>query len=287
MGMNVKRLGDTFFAEVDGIDVARDLDAGNWAEFHDAYLSHQVLILHDQSMTAAQFYKLGERFGPVEPHTVSMYHHEEFAGITVLSNRTEMGRPKGIRDAGSNWHSDYSYKQVPANATMLYALEVPEDGGDTIFADLAAAYDALSDKKKQQLDGLQVRQQYRWSRDQNHPEGRWLLLNDTERGKTPEVIHPLVRTHPETGRKGLFISAAVSTGVKDIVDMDAAESEALLDELFAHTDEPRFQVRLKWKVGDLVIWDNRTLMHKATTDVLPPESFRTLYRINTTGSVPY
>ena len=180
MGMNVKRLGDTFFAEVDGIDVARDLDAGNWAELHDAYLSHQVLILHDQSMTAAQFYELGERFGPVEPHTVSMYHHEEFAGITVLSNRTEMGRPKGIRDAGSNWHSDYSYKQVPANATMLYALEVPEDGGDTIFADLAAAYDALSDKKKQQLDGLQVRQQYRWSRDQSHPEGRWLLLNDTE-----------------------------------------------------------------------------------------------------------
>ena len=209
MGMNVKRLGDTFFAEVEGIDVARDLDAGNWAELHDAYLSHQVLILHDQSMTAAQFYELGERFGPVEPHTVSMYHHEEFAGITVLSNRTEMGRPKGIRDAGSNWHSDYSYKQVPANATMLYALEVPEDGGDTIFADLAAAYDALPEKKKQQLDGLQVRQQYRWSRDQSHPEGRWLLLNDTERGKTPEVIHPLVRPHPETGRKGLFISAAV------------------------------------------------------------------------------
>ncbi|MGB0553911.1 MAG: TauD/TfdA dioxygenase family protein [Alphaproteobacteria bacterium] len=287
MGMNVKRLGDTFFAEVDGIDVARDIDAGNWAELHDAYLSHQVLILHDQSMTAAQFYELGERFGPVEPHTVSMYHHEEFAGITVLSNRTEMGRPKGIRDAGSNWHSDYSYKQVPANATMLYALEVPEDGGDTIFADLAAAYDALPEKKKQQLDGLQVRQQYRWSRDQSHPESRWLLLNDTERGKTPEVIHPLVRTHPETGRKGLFISAAVSTGVKDIIDMDAAESEALLDELFAHTDEPRFQVRFKWKAGDLVIWDNRTLMHKATTDVLPPESFRTLYRINTTGSVPY
>ena len=287
MGMNVKRLGDTFFAEVEGIDVARDLDAGNWAELHDAYLSHQVLVLHDQSMTAAQFYELGERFGPVEPHTVSMYHHEEFAGITVLSNRTEMGRPKGIRDAGSNWHSDYSYKHVPANATMLYALEVPEDGGDTIFADLAAAYDALPEKKKQQLDGLQVRQQYRWSRDQSHPESRWLLLNDTERGKTPEVIHPLVRTHPETGRKGLFISAAVSTGVKDIIDMDAAESEALLDELFAHTDEPRFQVRFKWKAGDLVIWDNRTLMHKATTDVLPPESFRTLYRINTTGSVPY
>jgi taurine dioxygenase len=198
-----------------------------------------------------------------------------------------MGRPKGIRDAGSSWHSDYSYKQVPANMTMLYALEVPEDGGDTIFADLAAAYEALPEKKKQQLDGLRVRQQYRWSRNQSHPEGRWLLLNDTERGKTPEVIHPLVRTHPETGRKGLFISVAVSTGVKEIVNMGAAESAALLDELFVHTDNPRFQVRFKWKVGDLVIWDNRSLMHKATTDVLPSESFRTIYRINTTGSVPY
>ena len=284
--MQVERIGETFFAEVSDIDIAGSFDDTNWSAFYAAYLEHQVLALHDQSLTAAQFHAFGERFGPVEPHTVSMYHHEDFAGITVLSNRTEMGRPKGIRDAGSSWHSDYSYKPVPANATMLYALEIPEDGGDTIFADLAAAYDALPEAMKARLDGLRVRQQYRWSRDRSHPEARWNLLNDAERKKTPEVVHPLVRTHPETGRKGLFISDAVSTGVKDIVDMEEEESRALIDELFAHSQDPRFQVRYKWKVGDLVVWDNRTLMHKATTNVLPVDKFRTLYRINTTGTVP-
>ncbi|MDP7393140.1 MAG: TauD/TfdA family dioxygenase [Alphaproteobacteria bacterium] len=285
--MEVRRIGETFFAEVDDVDVSKGFDAAEWQAFYNAYLEHQVLVLHGQTLSAAQFHALGERFGLVEPHTVSMYHHYEFKGITVLSNRTEMGRPKGIRDAGSSWHSDYSYKPVPANATMLYALEIPDAGGDTIFADLAAAYSALSDEKKASLEGLRVRQQYRWSRDKTHVEARWNLLNETEREKTPEVVHPLVRTHPETGRKGLFISNAVSTGIKDILDLAPDASQSLIEELFAHTDDPRFQVRHKWQVGDLVIWDNRTLMHKATTDVLPPDKFRTLYRINTTGTAPY
>ena len=285
--MEVRRIGETFFAEVDDVDVSKGFDAAEWQAFYNAYLEHQVLVLHGQTLSAAQFHALGERFGLVEPHTVSMYHHDEFKGITVLSNRTEMGRPKGIRDAGSSWHSDYSYKPVPANATMLYALEIPDAGGDTIFADLAAAYSALSDEKKASLEGLRVRQQYRWSRDKTHVEARWNLLNETEREKTPEVVHPLVRTHPETGRKGLFISNAVSTGIKDIFDLAPDASQSLIDELFAHTDDPRFQVRHKWQVGDLVIWDNRTLMHKATTDILPPDKFRTLYRINTTGTAPY
>ena len=284
--MRVERIGETFFAKIDDIDIAGGFDEATWIAFRNAYLEHQVLALHDQSLTAAQFHAFGERFGPVEPHTVSMYHHEEFAGITVLSNRTEMGRPKGIRDAGSSWHSDYSYKPVPANATMLYALEVPAEGGDTVFADLAAAYDTLPASMKERLNGLRVRQQYRWSRDRAHPEARWNLLNDTEREKTPEVIHPLVRTHPETGRKGLYISDAVSTGVKDIVGMEADASRALIDELFTHSQDTRFQIRYKWRVGDLVVWDNRTLMHKATTNVLPPDKFRTLYRINTTGTSP-
>lgn len=285
--MEVRRIGETFFAEVDDVDASKGFDAAEWQAFYDAYLEHQVLVLHGQTLSAAQFHALGERFGPVEPHTVSMYHHDEFKGITVLSNRTEMGRPKGIRDAGSSWHSDYSYKPVPANATMLYALEIPDAGGDTIFGDLAAAYSALSDEKRASLEGLRVRQQYRWSRDKTHVEARWNLLNETEREKTPEVVHPLVRTHPETGRKGLFISNAVSTGIKDILNLAPDASQSLIDELFAHTDDPRFQVRHKWQVGDLVIWDNRALMHKATTDVLPPDKFRTLYRINTTGTAPY
>jgi taurine dioxygenase len=151
--LTAKRIGGTFFAEVTGVVLARDLDAA-WDAIHTAYLEHKILAFHGQDLTAKQFHDFGARFGLIEPHTVSMYHHEAFPGITVLSNRFELGRPKGIRDAGSHWHSDYSYKAIPANVTMLYALEVPEEGGDTKFVDLAAAYRALPEATKQRLDGL-------------------------------------------------------------------------------------------------------------------------------------
>ena len=279
--MRVERIGETFFAEIGDIDIAGGFDEATWIAFHNAYLKHQVLALHDQSLTAAQFHAFGERFGPVEPHTVSMYHHEEFAGITVLSNRTEMGRPKGIRDAGSSWHSDYSYKSVPANATMLYALEVPAEGGDTIFADLAAAYDALPDSMKERLNGLRVRQQYRWSRDRAHPEARWNLLNDTEREKTPEVIHPLVRTHPETGRKALYVNEGFTLSIEGL-PMD--ESRDLLDTLNAHAMQPDFVYSHHWRVGDLVFWDNRAVMHCATG--YDTSYARTMHRTTIQGDMP-
>ena len=118
-------------------------------------------------------------------------------------------------------------------------------------------------------------------------ENRWNVLTNIERKKTPEVIHPLIRTHPETGRKSIFISSAVTTGIKDIIGISKEESKTLLEELFEHIANPEFQVRYKWREGDLLIWDNRTLMHKATTDVLQQDRYRTLYRINTRGSVPY
>src|SRR3546814_62 len=128
--------------------------------------------------------------------------------------------------------------------------------------------------------------QYRWTRDPDHPEGRMRLMTEQERQELPEVVHPVVRTHPETGRKGIYVFPGISSGVKAIVGMDEAESDALLAELYAHCTQDRFQVRFKWRAGDLVLWDNRTTMHAATTDVLPPDRFRTLYRINTTGSLP-
>lgn len=283
--LTAKRIGGTFVAEVSGVDIARDQEAA-WDAIHSAYLEHKILVFRGQKLTAKQFHGFGERFGPVEPHTVVMYHHEEFPGITVLSNRTEMGRPKGIRDAGSHWHSDYSYKAVPANVTTLYALEVPKEGGDTMFADLAAAYAALPEAMKQRLEGLKALHHYRHTKDREHPEGRWRLLSDTEREATPEVVHPVVRTHPETGAKSVFAFPGLSSGVRHIIGMEEAESDELLESLFAHCAETRFRYTHKWQAGDLVIWDNRCTMHHATTDVLPADQFRTLYRINTQGSRP-
>jgi taurine dioxygenase len=238
-------LAKTFGVELTGLDLSRELNDVSWARLRRVYLESKVVAIPSQALTAPQFAAVAERFGVIEPHVVSMFHHEDAPGITVLSNRMEMGRPKGIRDAGSHWHSDYSYKSIPAEATLLYALEVPEDGGDTLFADLSAAYDALPDETKKRLERRSVRHQYRWHRDQNHPEARWLLLSEQERAATPPVVHPLVRRHPETGAKSIYAFPGITSGVVGIEDMPAAESDALLESLYAHCAHERFQFRYR------------------------------------------
>ncbi len=282
----IRRLGPGFVAEVEGLDLSRGLDEATWKALYAAYLEHQVIVLRGQNLTPRQYLRFGARFGPIEPHTVRAFRHPEAPGITILSNRVEMGRPKGIRDAGSHWHSDYSYKKVTANATLLYALEVPEEGGDTLFADMAAAYEALPEEWKRRLRGLKARHQYRWHPDRRNPESRWRLISKEERRETPEIRHPVVRTHPETGRKGLFVFPGITSGIKGIVGLAPEESAAILTYLYRHATRPRFRYRHRWRAGDVVVWDNRTTMHRATTDVLPADRPRTIYRINTRGSVP-
>ncbi len=169
---------------------------------------------------------------------------------------------------------------------MLYAIETPEQGGDTLFADLAAAYEALLETTKRRIRGLQARHQYRWDRNQDHPEGRWHLLSGDEQKHTPEVVHPVVRLHPETNESSVFVFPGITSGVKGIVGEDEADSDALLHELWAHTTSGAFQFRYKWRERDVVIWDNRATMHRATTDTLPPDRFRSMWRINTTGTAP-
>ncbi|MDH3602504.1 MAG: TauD/TfdA family dioxygenase [Candidatus Tectomicrobia bacterium] len=288
MTRSIDRIGGTFVAEVRGIDLAHDLDdAATWKLIHQAYLNHKVLIFRNQDLTSEQFCTFGERFGEIEPHTIRKFWHPDHPGITILSNRTEYGRPKGIRDAGSYWHSDYSYRKRPANVTMLYALEVPEEGGDTLVADLAAAYDALTPQMQERLAGLCYRGQYRWHKDRNHPESMWQLLTPEERAQNPEVDHPVVRTHPETGQRSIFVFPSYGAGIKGIVGWAEAESEALLQTLYDHVTDARFQYRFKWPgPGTVLLWDNRCTMHAATTNVLPPDHFRTLYRISTIGDIP-
>jgi taurine dioxygenase len=286
MSFVVRPLGKRFAGEISALDLSREMNAETWDALYRAYLDYKVLSIRGQSLTARQFQTFGECFGPVEPHTVAIFRHPELPAITVLSNRVEMGRPKGIRDAGSHWHSDYSYKQVPANATLLYAVEVPDEGGDTLFADLAAAYEALPEDVKRQIDGSYARHQYRWNPDQHHPEGRWRLLSEEEREQTPEVIHPVVRLHPETGVRSIYVFPGITSGVKGIVDLPDEESDALLAVLYQHCTQERFLFRYKWREGDVVLWDNRATMHCATTDTLAPDCYRTLWRLNTTGSSP-
>jgi taurine dioxygenase len=286
MTITVRRIGPGFAAEISGVDLSTPLSGDNWERIYQAFLEHKVIAFHDQALSAAEFHAFGERFGTIEPHTVEMYRHAERPGITLLSNRTELGRPKGIKDAGSHWHSDYSYKAVPAKATMLYALETPDEGGDTLFGDLATAYQALPKATKASLHGLQARHHYRWDEDRNHPEGRWRLLTETERDQTPEVVHPVVRRHPETGELSIFVFPGLTSGVKGIAGKEPGESRALLQGLYEHCDQADFHFRYKWREGDVLVWDNRATMHCATTDKLAPDQFRSMWRINTTGTAP-
>jgi taurine dioxygenase len=232
-------------------------------------------VLSAQSLTALQYVDFARRFGPPEPHVIDQFHHPEDPNILILSNRRRDGQPVGLADAGTYFHTDYSYLQIPARATMLYSIEVPKAGGDTLFADQYAAYDDLSDAMKKRLEPLVAIHHY----------GNRKVADDTSRvaaspltaeqkAKMPLITHPIVRRHPFTGRKALY---AVSGSSYGIVGMPEDEAVALLDELAAHATQPKYVCRLSYRVGDLVIWDNASLLHSAT--LTDPDDPRTLWRI--------
>jgi taurine dioxygenase len=263
-----------FGVEVD-VDVSRPLSAEAFGEIERAFYAGQVLAIRGQKLTPRQFAGFAARFGPPQPHVIDQFHHPDDPNILILSNRTKDGQPVGLADAGTYFHTDYSYLQVPARATMLYSIEVPKAGGNTLFANQYAAYDDLPDAMKRRIDGLVGIHHYgnrkvadEMSRVAASP------LTEEQKAKMPLITHPLVRAHPATGRKALY---AVSGSSYGIVGMPEDEAVALLDELAAHATQPKYVYSLSYRVGDVVIWDNASLLHSATlTDPADP---RTLWRI--------
>ncbi len=193
----------------------------------------------------------------------------------ILSNRNKDGEPVGLADAGTYFHTDYSYLEVPARCTMLYSIEVPKKGGDTLFADQYAAYDDLADAMKRRIEDLVALHHY-GNRDELDKSSRTVasVLTEDQEQKMAWVRHRIVRRHPVTGRKALYAVSGSSFGVDG---MPRDEAHALLDELKRHATQERYQLRLKYGVGDLVIWDNASLLHSAT--LTDPEDPRTLWRI--------
>ncbi|NKB56370.1 MAG: TauD/TfdA family dioxygenase [Alphaproteobacteria bacterium] len=286
MSITVERLGSSFVAEVHGVDIENLSDA-DWTVLHRAYLENKILVIPDQDLSVHAFAALGARFGEVVRHPVAKFAHPDEPDVMMLSNDTSYGKPVGVKDAGSFWHSDRSYMQRTSNETMLYSVEIPDEGGDTYFADLEAAYEDLPDATKRRIGGLRYISHYRWTKDRDDPESRWSFMTPEERANTPPTDRPVVRIHPETGRKALFVFPGITTGVKGIVGMEEAESDALLEDLYGHLTQDKFQYRFKWGgPGTVLIWDNRCVMHKATTKQLSADKIRTLYRISTLGGVP-
>jgi taurine dioxygenase len=267
-------LSPGFGLQARGLDVAQVSDAG-FREIEQAFFAGQVLVLRGQHLDARRFLEFARRFGPPEPHVIDQFHHPEHADILILSNRTRNGEPAGLADAGTYFHTDYSYLEVPARCTMLYSIEVPQKGGDTLFANQYAAYDDLPQAMKRRIDGLVALHHY-GNRDDLDQASRTVasVLTEEQEQKLAWVRHPVARPHPVTGRKALY---AVSGSSFRIEGMPEDEAVRLLDELKKHATQEKYQLRLKYGVGDLVIWDNASLLHSAT--LTDPQDPRTLWRI--------
>ena len=273
--LNCNALSVDFGVKVDDVDLSRPLDEASFRELEQMFYHHQVMVSRGQQLQAGQFLDFAKRLGRPEPHVIEQFHHPDHAEILILSNVKRDGNATGLADAGTYWHTDYSYLAEPAKATMLYSIEVPKIGGDTLFSNMRVAYDDLPDAMKQRIDNMTTLNVY-GNRDDLNEQSRTVasVLNEEQWEKMAVVKHPLVRPHPATGKKALYAVSGTSIGIEG---MPQDEAIALLDELKRHATQSKYQLRLKYEVGDVVIWDNPSLLHAATlTDPIYP---RTLWRI--------
>jgi len=270
-----------FGAEILDVDIRRADDAtidGVVAAFQ----AHGAILLRDQSLEPADLMRFIGRFGEPEDHTLVENTLPGFPKIYVLSNRVVDGKPIGAHNDGIGWHTDYSYKAEPVMSTMLYAVEVPPVGSDTLLADLCQAWNALPAERQAELDGKIVHHSWRhfmatreFNRMENPSED---LLRDN-----PDVFHPLVRTHPSDGRKALFVSTGT---VKGVVGMPNPEGLELMDELIEFATQDEFVFRHKWRVGDVLMWDNRCTLHTGTL-YDDTKYYRVMHRLWVKGDKPY
>ena len=285
MSLSVERISDTFVGEVDGVNLSDDHSDGEIDDIRSALMKHGILVFHGQNMSNQQHVRFSQKFGPSEIHTVKQYLLEGFPEIIALANRGDKGT-KPIANGGAYWHSDITYKVRPPMGSILYALEIPPEGGDTLYCDMAGAYDALSDEMKDRIDGLKAVHSYlpRFMASRKMDKGfqkDGFVLSEEQKAELAEVVHPIVRTHPENGRKALFINEGFTVRVED---MDENDGKALLSELNAHATSDRFIYAHKWSVGDVVFWDNRVTMHKATE--YDSQYARRMHRTTVQGDIP-
>ena len=271
--IEVRRLGPQVGVEIRGVDV-KTLDDAGFARIYRAWLDGNVAVVPDQDLQIDEFLRYSRRFGLVEPHPSKSTRHPDYPEITLLG--VNKFRPDGTLDeaiyrrGAEGWHTDGAYDQDPFKATQLYALAVPKSGGDTLFASMYAAYEALPQPLKRA-----PRRSLRGAFTYGGRRKAVALLNEEDRDWKP-VFHPIIRTHPETGRKGLYFDPGK---ILRIEGLDEAGSDALIEELTGYMIQPEGQYRHQWRKGDIVIWDNRCSYHKAAGDY-PPEEERIHWRVS-------
>jgi alpha-ketoglutarate-dependent taurine dioxygenase len=279
MALAIEPLGESMGAAVTGLDLNAALDSDTIEELNDAFAEHIVLCIRDQDFTPPQYAAAARRFGEPVPQLNKSFNLPDLPEVGILSSedKDDLGTGKRVI-RGTTWHTDHSFWAVPPKATILYALVVPETGGDTSFCNMRAAYDALPETTRRRIDGLKAVHTYEASRSAN----KMVALDSDEKKATPDVVHPLVRKHLPTGKNALYLS---TTRLERIIGLAREESDALIDELLDHATQPRFQYDHKWRPGDMVIWDNRCSLHHANGDY-PLDAKRLLHRIILKGEPP-
>lgn len=281
--VEIRRFDAPLGAEVVGLDLNVPLPDAEFARIHAAHLAHHVLVFRDQRISPEQQLAFSRRFGPLQQHVLHQFALENHPDILVVSNVVENGRPIGLGDAGFYWHSDLSYKERPSLGSMLLARELPSEGGDTVFANMHLAWDTLPAALRKAVEGRRAEHSYLAKYEALRARSPWRpKLSDAQIDAVKPVLHPIVRTHPETGRHALFVSEHFTTR---IVGLPEDESRALLDQLFAHSVLPGHLYRHRWQAHDMVFWDNRSLMHLATG--CPDHLRRRLDRTTIEGDTPF
>lgn len=286
MAAAIRQLLEVLGAEIRGVDLSGLQESDEITLVKKAFIEHGVLVIRDQRLTPDDQIAFGRHFGELAIHENAEFALRGHEQILILSNDRADGRPIGVIDAGDAWHSDFSYREVPSRATILYALEIPNQGGDTEFADMYAAYETLPDDVKARIEGrrgVHTINKLRNPRIEISPDRENAEEYYRARGaESPDRTHPLVRTHPETGRKALYVSPRFTIGIADMPD---EEAQPLLDTLFAHQIKPEFVYRHRWQPGDVVMWDNRRTIHRACGGHQYPD-IRTIHRITVLGEAP-
>jgi taurine dioxygenase len=282
MSVTITKLSHSLGAVVGGVDLSQPMSDAVFEKVTQAWHEHLLLVFRDQHLNSEQYVAFGTRFGELERHLhqANDYLNPEHPEIYSITNREMNGKPSETRDVGREWHTDKSYTVRPLKATMLYCKQIPESGGDTMFTNLYRAYETLSPALQSMLEDL-------WAvHDFSKRLGNLATYLDSEkiaerRKSSPPVEHPVGRVHPETGRRALYVSKAVTTRFRG---MTPAESEGLLAYLFEHSVRPELTLRHRWQVNDVGIWDNRCTLHLALKD-FDDASPRHMLRMAVLGAV--
>ncbi len=272
--LEILPLTPTIGAEIRGIDLARPLDAGAVGHLRTALLDWKVLFFRDQTITTEQHLAFARNFGDLEVHPFAP-HKPGYPEVLALTH------DKDNKGRENTWHSDVTWREIPSMGSILRAVEVPPVGGDTLFANMYAAYEGLSDKVKEQVEGRVAVHDFAHFRVALRKKGKSEAEIEAFNKAYPMVEHPVVRTHPETGKRAIYVNAAFT---QHIVGLEKAESDALLKHLYAQAAIPEYQCRFRWETGSIAFWDNRASQHYAASDYWP--AVRRMERVTVIGDRP-